>query len=72
MRLGSTSFGDDPEVDTPHVSVQDKSEEERNTDLQGKQIFTCFVSYTLQLVDNELRVIVSVIDDEERELAKLL
>jgi|GEM_PF-6953454 len=42
------------------------------SDLQGKQIFTCFVSYTLQFVDNELRVIVSVIDDEERELAKLL
>lgn len=42
------------------------------SDLQGNPIFSCFVSYTLQIVDSELRVIVSVIDDEERELSKLL
>ena len=42
------------------------------TDLQGQHIFSCFVSYTLQVVDDRLKIIVSVIDDEERELAKLL
>lgn len=38
----------------------------------GQHVFSCFVSYTLQIEDDALRVIVSVIDDEERELAKLL
>lgn len=42
------------------------------SDVQGQKIFSCFVSYTLQQVDDHLKVIVSVIDDEERELAKLL
>lgn len=39
---------------------------------QGEHIFSCFVSYTLQVIDDRLKVIVSVIDDEERELAKVL
>lgn len=42
-------------------------------DAQDKKVFGCFTSYTLQKQDNgELRIIVSVIDDEEKELAKLL
>lgn len=35
-------------------------------------IFTCMVSYTLQVVEDSLKIIVTVIDDEERELEKLL
>lgn len=35
-------------------------------------LFTCFVSYTLQFENESLKIIVSVIDDEERELEKLL
>ena len=41
-------------------------------DLKGDQIFSCFISYTLQCIENELRVIVSVIDDEKRKVSKLL
>ncbi|MCY7297016.1 DUF6841 family protein [Alteromonas sp. a30] len=41
------------------------------TDEDGQHVFSCFVSYTLQVGDDNLKVIVSVIDDEERELAKL-
>ncbi len=41
-------------------------------DEHGQHIFSCFVSYTLQIVDEQLKIIVSVIDDEEREIAKLL
>lgn len=37
-----------------------------------KPLFSCYVSYTLQFVENDLKVIVTVMDDEERELAKLL
>lgn len=35
-------------------------------------LFSCFVSYTLQFENESLKIIVSVIDDEERELEKLL
>ena len=35
-------------------------------------IFSCFVSYTLQSIDGELKVVVTVMDDEEREIAKVL
>lgn len=37
-----------------------------------EKVITCFVSYTLQLEGDSLKIIVSVIDDEERELGKLL
>ena len=42
------------------------------TDDEGQHVFSSFVSYTLQVEDDNLKVIVSVIDDEERELTKLL
>ncbi|XOV78680.1 MAG: nuclear transport factor 2 family protein [Aestuariibacter sp.] len=38
----------------------------------GEKVFSCFISYTLQLESESLKIIVSVIDDEERELAKHL
>lgn len=38
----------------------------------GEKLFSCFVSYTLQCENESLKIIVSVIDDEERELEKLL
>lgn len=41
-------------------------------DVNEATLFTCFVSYTLQLDNESLKIIVSVIDDEERELEKLL
>jgi hypothetical protein len=41
-------------------------------DAQGQKVFSCFISYTLQLESESLKIIVSVIDDEERELAKHL
>lgn len=41
-------------------------------DAVEKILFSCFVSYTLQLDHGSLKIIVSVIDDEERELEKLL
>ncbi len=41
------------------------------TGAENQHIFSCFVSYTLQMEGEALKVIVSVIDDEERELAKL-
>lgn len=42
-------------------------------DAQGAKVFGCFTSYTLQRQDDDsLKIIVSVIDDEEKELAKLL
>lgn len=37
-----------------------------------EKVFSCFISYTLQLESESLKIIVSVIDDEERELAKHL
>ncbi|UAA37862.1 hypothetical protein KIH87_14315 [Paraneptunicella aestuarii] len=39
---------------------------------ENKRLFSCYVSYTLQSVGDDLKVIVTVMDDEERELAKLL
>lgn len=41
-------------------------------DAQQQKLFSCFVSYTLQSVGESLKIIVSVIDDEERELERLL
>ena len=37
-----------------------------------EKLFAAFVSYTLQSDHESLKIIVSVIDDEERELEKLL
>lgn len=39
---------------------------------EEQALFTCFVSYTLQFENESLKIIVSVIDDEERELEKLI
>lgn len=39
---------------------------------ERQKVFSCFISYTLQLESESLKIIVSVIDDEERELAKHL
>ncbi len=44
----------------------------RYQDGKGNDVLTCFVSYTLQSEQDNLHIIVSVIDDEQRELAKLL
>ena len=41
-------------------------------DETGLEILHCFVSYTLQSENDSLKIIVSVIDDQQRELAKLL
>lgn len=41
-------------------------------DPSDQKVFSCFISYTLQLEGESLKIIVSVIDDEERELAKHL
>lgn len=41
-------------------------------DVKEQKLFSCFVSYTLQSVGESLKIIVSVIDDEERELERLL
>lgn len=41
-------------------------------DETGQEILHCFVSYTLQSENDSLKIIVSVIDDQQRELAKLL
>lgn len=41
-------------------------------DVDEQTLFSCFVSYTLQVEDGALKIVVSVIDDEERELEKLL
>lgn len=41
-------------------------------DASQQKLFSCFVSYTLQLDGESLKIIVSVIDDEERELERLL
>lgn len=38
----------------------------------NEKVFSCFVSYTLQKVDNDLKIIISVIDDEEQHLTELL
>lgn len=38
----------------------------------GQEVLHCFVSYTLQSENDSLKIIVSVIDDQQRELAKLL
>ncbi|BDX07472.1 hypothetical protein [Planctobacterium marinum] len=40
--------------------------------VQEQKLFSCFVSYTLQSEGESLKIIVSVIDDEERELERLL
>jgi hypothetical protein len=41
-------------------------------DVAEKIVFSCSSSYTLQEVDKELKIIVSVIDDGDKALASLL
>lgn len=36
------------------------------------QLFSSYVSYTLQHVEDDLRIVVSVTDDEDRQLGELL
>lgn len=40
--------------------------------ITNEVVFSCFVSYTMQSDNEQLKIIVSVTDDEERELDRLL